>query len=130
MPLRRTHRATAYDAIAYLASACDGARRRDHHGFNSEHVQVGHELAGASRWSRRNHRQARQLIRFYRRQLTAAGYDVDALLGRRGSDRRPPRNSGSSAAQWAADPTGVHRWRYWDGTRWTAETAEAPTLPT
>ena len=70
-PFRRAPRATAYDAIAYLASACDGARRLDHHGFNTEHVQLGHRLATASRWSRRDHRTARQLIRFYRRQLTS-----------------------------------------------------------
>lgn len=121
MPFRRAPRATAYDAIAYLASACDGARRRDHHGFNTEHVEIGHRLATASRWSRRDHRAARRLIRFYRRQLTAAGYNVQELEGRQG--RKPRRRTGH--AQWATDPTGVHRWRYWNGTRWTADIADS-----
>lgn len=124
MPSLQLPRATAYDAIAYLASACDGARRRDHHGFSTEHVQLGHRLARASRWSRRDHRQARRLIRYYRHQLARAGYEVETLLTRRGRGGRP-RSSGSSPPQWAADPTGVHRWRYWNGTRWTAETADA-----
>ena len=30
--------ATVPDAVRYLASACDGARRRDGHGFSAEHV--------------------------------------------------------------------------------------------
>ena len=118
MPFRRAHRATAHDAITYLASAFDGARRRDHHGFNAEHVETGHRLARASRWSRRDHRAARKLIRFYRRQLTAAGYDVEAILSRQG---REPLRRHRGHAQWAADPTGVHRWRYWNGARWTAD---------
>ena len=124
MPFRRPPRATAHDAIAYLASACDGARRRDHHGFNAEHVELGHRLARATRWSRRDHRSARKLISYYRRQLAGAGYEVEALLTRRGHGGRP-RNGCSSPPQWAADPTGVHRWRFWNGTRWTAETADA-----
>lgn len=126
MPLRQTHRATTYDAIAYLASACDGARRRDHHGFNTEHVQIGHQLARASRWSRRNHRQARRLIRFYRRQLAAAGYDVEGLLGPRGLEQRLPRGVRSSSPQWASDPTGLHYARYWNGHRWTQLVSNAP----
>lgn len=125
MPFHRAPRATAHDAIAYLASACDGARRRDHHGFNAEHVELGHRLARATRWSRRDHRSARKLISFYRRQLTAAGYDIEALLGSRGHEPRRRAQQRSGDAQWAADPTGVHRWRYWDGTRWTAEISDA-----
>ena len=119
MPLRPRSRTTLYDAIAYLASACDGARRRDGHGFNADHVAGGHRLAQASRWSRRDRRRARQLVRFYRRQLITAGFDVGALL----NGRRPRRRSRSfrrqNPAQWAVDPTGVHRLRYWSGVRWT-----------
>lgn len=124
MPFHRAPRATAHDAIAYLASACDGARRRDHHGFNAEHVELGHRLARASRWSRRDHRSARKLISFYRRQLAGAGYDVNALLGRQGRDARRRRRGCAGTARWAPDPTGVHRWRYWDGLRWTHHVAE------
>jgi hypothetical protein len=29
------------------------------------------------------------------------------------------------APQWAQDPTGRHEFRYWDGTRWTAQVANA-----
>lgn len=124
MPFHRATRATAHDAIAYLASACDGARRRDRHGFNAEHVELGHRLASATRWSRRDHRHARSLIGFYRRQLTAAGYDVNALLGRPGRDARRRRRGYAGTARWAQDPTGVHRLRYWDGLRWTHHVAE------
>jgi hypothetical protein len=42
-------------------------------------------------------------------------------------------DQGSSApAQWAADPSGRHRYRYWDGTRWTGHVydgADAPVAP-
>jgi len=42
-------------------------------------------------------------------------------------------DEGSSApAQWAADPSGRHRYRYWDGTRWTGHVydgADAPVAP-
>ena len=130
MPFRRAPRATAYDAIAYLASACDGARRRDGHGFNTEHVEIGHRLARATRWSRRDRRRAQALIRFYRRQLTAAGYDVDALLGRRPRKSEPRRLRGSGPARWATDPTGVRRWRYWNGRRWTELTSDSNEAPT
>jgi hypothetical protein len=129
MPFRRAPRATAYDAIAYLASACDGARRRDGHGFNSEHVEIGHRLARATRWSRRDRRTATQLIRFYRRQLSTAGYDVDALLGRGAPKQKSRRHRRSSPAQWAPDPTGVHRWRYWNSRRWTELTSDSNEAP-
>ena len=39
---RNKAQATVREAIEYLASACDGAVRRDGHGFNREHVAVGH----------------------------------------------------------------------------------------
>ena len=38
----------------------------------------------------------------------------------------------SAPAQWAADPSGRHRYRYWDGTRWTGHVydgADAPLAP-
>ncbi len=119
MPLRPRSRTALCEAIAYLASACDGARRRDGHGFNADHVSDGNRLAKATRWSRRDRRRARQLVLYYRRQLEAAGFDVEALL----HGRRPRRRSRSvrrqNPPQWAPDPTGVHALRFWNGTRWT-----------
>ena len=119
MPLGPRSRTALCEAIAYLASACDGARRRDGHGFNADHVSEGHRLARASRWSRRDRRRARELVRYYSRQLTTAGFDADALL----CGRRPRRRSRGfrrrNPPQWATDPTGVHTLRFWNGTRWT-----------
>jgi len=84
MYLRPRSRTTLSDAIAYLASACDGAQQRDGHGFNADHVPIGDRLATANRWSRKDQRRARQLVGYYRRRLTTAGFDVEALLtGRR-----------------------------------------------
>ena len=68
---RRTRRpvwpghATVPDAIRYLASACDGARRRDGHGFNADHVPAGHHLAHTPdlRWTACHHRTGRELVR-------------------------------------------------------------------
>lgn len=100
-------------------------RHHRRHGFNHEHVEIGHRLARASRWSRRDRRRAQSLIRFYRRQLTAAGYDVDALLDRRAPKRKARSYRRPTPARWAADPTGVRRLRYWNGTRWTAHTSDA-----
>jgi hypothetical protein len=37
------------------------------------------------------------------------------------SDQAPP--------QWAEDPSGRHRYRYWDGTRWTAHIYDGPAPP-
>jgi len=119
MYLRPRSRTTLSDAIAYLASACDGAQQRDGHGFNADHVPIGHRLVGANRWSRRDRRRARQFVRYYRRQLSAAGFDVDAVLRGRRPRRRSRRFRSQNPPQWAVDPTGVQRLRFWNGTRWT-----------
>lgn len=107
---RNKAQATVREAMEYLASACDGAVRRDGHGFNREHVALGHGLARKPSWSHRDRRQAAVLMSRYAGQLQRAG-----LLN---SGRRH-----QTAPAWAADPTGVHRLRYWNGTRWTAFTA-------
>jgi hypothetical protein len=122
--------ASPQDAIAYLASACDGARKLDGHGFSADHVTIGHRLARTRMWSRRDRRAARDLIIYYRRQLDWAGFDVDTVL----SGARPNRLGRlhrlvAEPAQWAVDPTSVHRWRYWNGRRWThlvTDTTEPP----
>ncbi len=103
--------ATVREAIEYLASACDGAVRRDGHGFSRDHVQLGHALARQKAWTRRDRRLARAIAGVYSTQLTTAGFGA------------PTRNQGA-AAGWRKDPTGVHRLRYWNGARWTAWTAD------
>jgi hypothetical protein len=35
----------------------------------------------------------------------------------------------SAPAQWAADPSGRHRYRYWDGTRWSGHVYDGPDAP-
>lgn len=110
---RNPAQATVREAIEYLASACDGAIRRDGHGFNREHVAIGHALARKPSWTRRETTAAKQLTVCYQRQLGKAGLIASGpALARRGLP----------APQWAQDPTRVHRLRFWNGTRWTAST--------
>ncbi len=78
-PISPTY-ATPKEAIAYLASVCDGAVRRDGHGFAAEHVSLGHDLSRRGRWRRCHRRKAARLIRYYRLQLERAGFDVHAVL--------------------------------------------------
>jgi uncharacterized protein DUF2510/LytR cell envelope-related transcriptional attenuator len=35
----------------------------------------------------------------------------------------------SSSARWAADPSGRHAFRFWDGSRWTGHVSDAPVAP-
>ena len=113
--------ATVQEAIRYLASACDGASRRDGHGFSSDHVQAGHWLAQVpdDQWGRNEQQIGLQLVRIYRGQLHRAGFDTDVILRR----KRPRRASGREIERleqrWAADPTGLYSWRWWNGARWT-----------
>jgi len=71
---------TPREAIAYLASVCDGAVLRDGRGFSDQHVGLGHDLAQRRRWGRRHRRSALKLIRYYRGQLERAGFNVQRLL--------------------------------------------------
>ena len=111
--------ATPQEAIAYIASVCDGAVKRDGHGFATSHVDRGHKLARARWWGPLARRRAHRLVRVYQSQLVRAGYDVRGLL----NGARPARISRRAAQQvpaaWSRDPTGVRRFRYWNGMRWT-----------
>lgn len=119
-PISPAH-ATPYEAIAYLASACDGAVRSDGHGFSSDHVLIGHQLTRQRRWGRRQRRTALQLARIYRRQLEQAGFDTVSLLGGRTPIRVSRRRANRLTPGWLTDPTGIHQQRYWNGARWTAK---------
>jgi len=123
-PISPTY-ATRREAIAYLASVCDGAIKRDGHGFAASHVDLGHKLARARWWGPLARRRAHGLIRVYRSQLERSGYDLGCLL----NGARPPRISRRLAKQispgWSADPTSIHRFRYWNGTRWTSLCTDA-----
>lgn len=120
-PISPAH-ATQREAIAYLASVCDGAIKRDGHGFSTEHAKLGHKLAGAGWWGPLARRRAIRLIRVYRSQLRRAGFATDCLL----TGARPPRISRRVASQtspgWSTDPTLIHTLRYWNGVRWTSAT--------
>jgi hypothetical protein len=113
--------ATVAEAVRFLASACDGAVRRDGHGFSADHVQLGHWLAALpdEQWVAWHHHQGCQLVTIYRRQLGYAGFDSGAIL--RGA---PPRRARRREARdlrpmWVSDPTGLWHFRWWNGARWT-----------
>ena len=120
--------ATVPDAVRYLASACDGAVRRDGHGFSSDHVQAGHWLAALPdpEWGPAQRHAGEQLVRIYRHQLQRAGFDPDAILTNRRPRRIRPAELQRLTAGWAPDPTGLHQWRWWNGARWTAAVTTAP----
>ncbi len=113
--------ATLRDAIEYLASACDGAVRRDGHGFSADHVAVGHGLTARRHWGLVRRSRAKRLVRIYRQQLTRAGFEPDQVLGTRPPKQLARRRARLLRAFWAPDPTGVHRRRYWNGARWTQQ---------
>lgn len=121
-PITPAH-ATRREAIAYLASACDGAIKRDGHGFSAEYVDVGHKLADSRWWGPLARRRALNLIRIYRSQLSRAGFNTDCLLSR----GRPSRISRRAARQvspgWYADPAQIRPRRYFNGARWTSLTS-------
>ncbi len=125
MLLHRRHPANASvrDAIQYLASACDGAFRRDGHGFAREHVDLGHHLAACRHWGPRRRRTARKLVRIYQGQLERAGFDPNQVLGVARPRTMHLWRARSLTPGWAADPTGVHQRRYWNGARWTQQVA-------
>lgn len=117
--------ATVKEAVQFLASVCDGAIKRDGHGFCSEHVAYGHWLAQlpADEWGPEEHRHGRSIVRVYREQLRRAGFDPEQILGQ----RRPPlvkrRQVDRLQTGWAPDPTGHAAMRWWNGARWTGMTA-------
>ena len=125
MPRRKRYpwpgHATIQEAVRYLASTCDGAIRRDGHGFGTEHVTLGHWLAGLpdQSWQQRELAAGRDLVRIYRQQLQRAGFDVDGILRGVRPQRRKLEAITALQPGWYPDPTQLHRWRWWNGVRWT-----------
>lgn len=119
--------ATIPDAVRYLASACDGAIRRDGHGFSAEHVAIGHWLAHEpdNAWTSQHLAIGRQLVVIYGRQLELAVFDTSAILRNAPPERRHRREYAGLSATWAPDPTGLWRYRWWNGARWTCHAREA-----
>lgn len=118
--------ATAGDAVRYLASVCDGAIRRDGHGFSYDHAAYGHWLAGVpdAEWSHDDYAGALQLVRIYRGQLARAGFSPNDILRRRRPRRMGRRAVDRLRAGWAPDPAALHVWRWWNGMRWTEHVAD------
>ena len=117
--------ATVQEAVQYLASVCDGAIKRDGHGFCSEHVAYGHWLARLpdAEWGTEEHRHARSIVCVYREQLRRAGFDPEQILGRRRPSRVKRRRVERLQTGWAPDPTGHAVMRWWNGARWTSAVA-------
>jgi len=126
-PAMRTKRpiwpgyATIQEAVQYLASACDGAIKRDGHGFRSDHVAYGHWLAQLpeEEWGSEEHLHGLTIIRVYRQQLRRAGFDPDVILGGGRRHRMTGRQAKRLRAGWAPDRTGQSDRRWWNGVRWT-----------
>ncbi len=119
--------ASKADAIEYLASVCDGAIRRDGHGFSSDHVAIGHHLTQRARvgWTASERHDAVVLIRIYQRQLMAAGFNVRTILQNDKAQHCSARRLKKLQPRWYPDPTGVRAWRWWNGVRWTQFVIEA-----
>lgn len=126
MKLRKPHdprNASIPEALAYLASVCDGATTRDGIGFGYEE-QDGHQLLayGAQNWSAQHRKRAAWIVRYYRRQLSAAGFDVDQILKGRTNRMARRRARKLAVADWYPDPTGFSMFRWHNGRRWTDQT--------
>jgi hypothetical protein len=118
--------ATVQEAVRYLASACDGAVRRDGHGFGTDHVALGHWLASLrdDSWGLVEQRAGLDLVRIYRQQLERAGFDPAGILAGRRPRRVPQKRFRGLTPGWFADPAGLHRWRLWNGVRWTGHVSQ------
>ena len=117
--------ATVDEAVQYLASVCDGAIKRDGHGFCSDHVAYGHWLAQLPpvEWGPEERQHGITIVRTYSAQLRRAGFDPEQILHGGRPTRASRRGSAGLQAGWATDPAGVAASRWWNGVRWTAETA-------
>lgn len=114
--------ATVPEAVQYLASVCDGAIKRDGHGFCGDHVAYGHWLAQLpdTEWGPEEHWHGRSIVCVYREQLRQAGFNPEQILGKRRPSRVKRRQIERLQTGWAPDPTGHAAMRWWNGARWTS----------
>ena len=66
--------------LRYLASACDGARKRDSAGFNRYDAELGHQLAAKTSLSPREIATGRALLQRYSAQLTSHDPTIVAII--------------------------------------------------
>jgi len=114
--------ATVQEAVRYLASACDGAIKRDGHGFSNDHVAYGHWLARLpeDEWGSEEYRNGMTIVRVYQQQLRRAGFDPAQIIFAKRPRRIGRRSARRTDACWASDPTGLSSMRWWNGVRWTS----------
>lgn len=71
---------TVRDAFLVLLGKCDGARTKDHVGFNGRDASFAHSLGEWSgKWTRKQERAAHKMLRTYKGQLSDLGFDYDEL---------------------------------------------------
>jgi hypothetical protein len=73
---------TVYGALAYLSGQCDGAQDRDGVGFSGSDSDFGKDLARKAAvygLSEKQHACGKKFAHKYRKQLRAAGFDLDAI---------------------------------------------------
>ena len=70
-----------FGAVRAIATACDGAEKKDGQGFNSYDRDFGHDLAvsNPATWSPRKTRSAWKMMRKYRVQLAGHGIDFNTI---------------------------------------------------
>ncbi len=104
-PLWPQH-ATAHEALQFVASVCDGTKSHDSMGFCRDHLVWGNFFASTppEQWLPVHHQSALFMVRYYRRQLTNAGFDVNQILGGHRPRRCTRREAKSIAPAWRDDP--------------------------
>ena len=117
--------ATVHEAVQYLASVCDGAIKRDGDGFCSDHVAYGHWLAQLppAEWGPEERRHGLTIVRTYSRNSAGRGL----IRSRSCVVAGLPESATSAPADCRRvgqpiRPASLSS-RWWNGVRWTAETA-------
>lgn len=79
-----------YDAMAYLASQCDGAITKDGVGFNGQDTKYGHRVVdeGVENWNEITAAEVSRILPTYRNQLSFVGIDINTLPLVQGEDNR------------------------------------------
>jgi SNF2 family DNA or RNA helicase len=67
-------------ALRYLSDRCDGALARDGQGFNGMDSKFGKSLASQNRLVGKQEPAALKLLRTYKKQLAAGGFEIDELV--------------------------------------------------